>query len=180
MRKRWIIIILTVVAALAVSGITGSEYYTSQPQFCGFCHTTIKNPYDSWVESGHTDVKCVDCHFAPGKESFLKAGYRGTEQLFALLSPDAEAKEVQVSSKTSNLGCTTSQCHLGERFVYGKVNTADKVPFTHKPHDEMIIEGKILNCGTCHFDVESDKNHVVTQKTCYLCKGLDHILEAYF
>ena len=112
MRKRLIIIILTVVAALAVSGMAGSEYYASQPGFCGLCHT-MEKPYDSWVESGHKNVKCVDCHFAPGKESFLKAGYRGAEQLFAILSPDAEAIEVQVSSKASNLGCMTSQCHTG-------------------------------------------------------------------
>ena len=180
MRKRWIIIILTVVAALAVSGIVGSEYYTSQPQFCGFCHTTIKNPYDSWVESGHTDVKCVDCHFAPGKESFLKVGYRGAEHLFAILSPNVEAIEVQVSSKVSNLGCSTSQCHPGEKFVYGKVNLAEDVPVTHKPHEDRIIEGKTLNCGTCHSEVKSDENYTVLEKTSYLNDGLSHIINVYF
>lgn len=180
MNKKVFLIVLVVITVIAVSGIIGAEYYTSQSQFCGSCHTTMKNPYELWAESGHKDVQCVDCHFAAGKESFLKAGYSGAEQLFALLSPDVEAIEFQVSSKVNNLGCTTSQCHIGERFVYGKINTAENVPFTHKPHDEGIIEGKILNCGTCHFDLKSDKNHVVTQKTCYLCEGLNHIFEAYF
>lgn len=179
MRKRWIIIIVTVVAALAVSVIAGSEYYTAGPQFCGLCHTPEKS-YDSWIESGHKDAKCVDCHFAPGKESFLKAGYRGSEHLFAFLSPDAEAKEVQVSSKVSNLSCTTSQCHSGEIFLHGKVDLAENVPSTHKPHDDRIIEGKSLNCGTCHLNERSDEDYAVSEKTCYLCNGLNHIIESYF
>ncbi len=183
MRKRWIIIIITVVAALAVSGIAGSEYYTSQPGFCGLCHT-MEKPYDSWAKSGHMDVKCVDCHFAPGKESFLKARYRGAEHLFASLFPNAEATaeaiEVQVLSKESNLDCSTSQCHPKEKFVYGKVNLAENAPVTHKPHEDRIIEGKTLNCGSCHFNVKLDENYAVSQEPCFFCNGLKHILEVYF
>ena len=179
MRKRWIIIIITVVAALAVSGIVGSEYYTSQPGFCGLCHT-MKKPYDSWAQSGHMDVKCVDCHFAPGKESILKARFRVLEHISASLLPNAEAIEVRGPSKVSNLGCTTSQCHPGEKFLNRKIDFAENVPFTHRPHEDMIIEGKTLNCGTCHFDVKSDKNYTVSREACYLCNGLNHIIDVYF
>ena len=179
MNKKVFLIILTVIIGVAISGIVGSEYYAAGPQFCGLCHTPEK-PYDSWAKSGHMDVKCVDCHFAPGKESFLKAGYRGAEHLFAILSPDAEAQEVQVSSKASNLGCTTSQCHAGETSLHEKIDLAKNVPLTHKPHNDRIIEGKSLNCGICHLNVKADEDYTVSRKTCYLCNGINHILEVYF
>ncbi len=179
MRQRWIIIIIAAVAALAVSGIAGSEYYTSQPGFCGLCHT-MKKPYDSWAKSGHMDVKCVDCHFAPGKESILKAGYRGLEHIYAGLSPDAEAIEVRNTSSVSNPGCSTSECHPGGYSLNRKVDLAESIPFAHKPHDDRIIEGKRLKCGTCHSDVKSDENYTVSKKTCYLCNVLNHMLAVYF
>ena len=85
-----------------------------------------------------------------------------------------------MSSKVSNLGCTTSQCHLGEIFLHEKVDLTENVPLTHKPHDDRIIEGKSLNCGTCHLNVKSDEDYTVSQETCYFCNGLKHIIEVYF
>jgi nitrate/TMAO reductase-like tetraheme cytochrome c subunit len=182
MKKKYILILLIIVVVFAVSALAGSEYFTSQPEFCGSCHT-IKKSNDSWAESGHRDVKCVDCHFAPGKESILEAKLRGVEHLFASLFPDAEAIaeaiEVRGPSKVSNLGCTTSQCHPGEKFLNRKIDYAENVPFTHKPHDDRIIEGKTLNCGTCHLNVKADDNYTISKETCYLCEGLNHILEVY-
>ncbi len=109
MNKKIILIIMVVFVVVTVSVIAGSEYYASQPQFCGSCHTSMKTHYGSWAESGHEDVKCVDCHFAPGKESILTAKLRGAEHIYASLFPDAEANaeviEVRGPSKVSNLAC---------------------------------------------------------------------------
>ena len=176
MKRKTILIILAAMIVFAVSGIIGSEYYAARPEFCGLCHTS-KKPFDSWAKSGHRDVKCVDCHFAPGKESFLKAGFRGLEHLFASLSPDAEAIEVRVPSKVSSLGCATSQCHPAKKFLNRKIDSAENVPFTHKPHEDRIIEGAALNCGTCHFNMTLDKDHAVSREACYLCLALTHILK---
>lgn len=183
MNKKIILIIIVVFVAVTISVIAGSEYYTSQPQFCSSCHTTMKNPYDSWAKSGHMDIKCVDCHFVPGKESIMEAKLKGVEHLYASLFPDAEAIaeaiEVRGPSKVSSLSCTTSQCHPGEKFLNRKIDSAENVPFTHKPHDDRIIEGKTLNCGTCHSDVKADENYTISKETCYFCEGLNHILEVY-
>lgn len=177
MNKKWILIILAVGVIIAISGLIGSEYYTAQPQFCGSCHT-MKKPYDSWAKSGHRDVKCIDCHFAPGKESFLTAKFRGMEHFFLFLSSSVDAAEDQELLKISTPGCATSVCHIGERFPESKVKHAENVPSTHKPHEDRIIEGAALNCGTCHFDMKSDKDHAVSLEVCYLCLGLTHILNS--
>ena len=176
MNKKIILIIIVVFVAVTVSVIAGSEYYTSQQGFCGLCHT-MEKPFESWAESGHEDVKCVDCHFAPGKESFLTAKLRGLKHFFAFLFSSADAAEDQKLSKISTPGCTTSGCHIGEKLTDSKVNHADNMPSTHKPHEDRIIEGATLNCGTCHYDMESDKDHAVYREACYLCFALTHILK---
>lgn len=180
MNKKIIFIIIVVFLAVTISVIAGSEYYTSQPQFCGSCHTTIKDPYDSWAKSGHMDVKCVDCHFAPGGESIVEAKLRGVEHLYASLFPDAEAIAEAIEVRgPSKVSCATSQCHPGEKILNRKIDSAENVPFTHKPHVDGIIKGKTLNCGTCHSDVKADENYSTSKETCYFCEGLDHILEFY-
>jgi len=178
MNKKIILIIIVVFVAVTVSVIAGSEYYTSQQGFCGLCHK-MEMTFESWAKSGHEDVKCVNCHFAPGKESILKAKLRGAEHIFASLFPEANAEVIEVRgpSKVSNPGCSTTQCHIGEKFFNRKIDSAENVPFTHKPHIGGIIEGKTLNCGTCHYDMESDKDHAASREACYLCLALTHILK---
>ncbi len=180
MKKKTILIMFTLIAALAVSGIVGSEYYTAQPQFCGSCHNTIEKSYDSWTKSGHEDVKCIDCHFAPGKKSFIKARVAILEELYQNFAVTAEAEVIHYPFKAINRGCTTSECHPKEKPLYRKVNFAENIPKTHKPHKNLIIEGKILNCGTCHSNVKSGEDYTSSQEACYLCNGLNHILEIYF
>lgn len=183
LRKKTILIVLMVFTVLAVSGLAGTEYYTSQPEFCGLCHT-VEKPFDSWAKSGHEDANCVDCHFAPGKESILEANLRGIEQVFEAVFPDAEATaevgEVQIQSKASSISCSTSQCHPGKKSLNRRINSAENVPFTHKPHNDGIIEGKTLNCGTCHTEVKAAEDYAVSSVTCYFCNGFNHILEVYY
>jgi len=180
MMHRITLIILALVTVVVVAGVITAEHYTAQPQFCGSCHILINKPYDSWAESGHKAVECVDCHFVPGKESILAAKLRGVEHLFATLAAPVEANESQKLLKAGNFSCTTSECHLKGNSLSGKVDFAKDLPFTHKPHEDSIIEGKILKCGTCHSDVKSDEDYAVSQKICYLCNGLNHIIDVYF
>lgn len=162
------------IVIIAVSGIISAEYYSSQSQFCGSCHPAEKT-YDQWGKAGHGEVKCVDCHFAPGKESFLSARFSGMEHFLSFLSSSADATEVQKPSTTGNTGCTVSGCHTADKFPDGKVKLTEDFPSSHKPHEDRIIDGAILNCGTCHFDIKPDKDHVASQAACYLCLALTHV-----
>jgi nitrate/TMAO reductase-like tetraheme cytochrome c subunit len=62
MRKKTLLIILAVIVILVVAGVSGTEYYTSQPKFCGSCHI-MKKYYNSWEKSKHgeKDIACIDC-----------------------------------------------------------------------------------------------------------------------
>ena len=64
-----------------------AEYKTSQPQFCSSCH--IMEPYyETWeadVHGAKLEVACVDCHYAPGERTTLKAKFRGLSQVDELL-----------------------------------------------------------------------------------------------
>lgn len=176
MNKKWILIIIFVGFIITVSGLIGSEYYTAQPQFCGSCHS-MEKPYNLWARSGHMDVKCLDCHFAPGKESFLMAKFRGLEHLIAFLSSSVNAAEDEKLSGISATGCNTSGCHIGDMFPGSQVNHAENMPSSHKPHEDIIIEGAALNCGICHFDMKSDKQDAISQEACYLCLSLSHVIK---
>lgn len=169
MRKKTILIILGVLVVIAVSGLIGAEYYTSQPEFCGTCHI-MKKYYESWKNSKHgkKGVKCVECHYAPGEARTLKAKFKGLGQLFTYLA----TKDITVRkpSKVSDLSCTTSNCHpTDEKFLNKKVKFTEKIPYVHKTHEDKTIEGQKLHCDTCHQHIRTEKHFQVPQMACYLC-----------
>lgn len=168
MNKKIILTVLTVVVLIAVSGIVGSEYYTSQPKFCGSCHI-MKSYYKSWGKSKHGEknIACVDCHYAPGEHITLKAKFKGLGQLFSYLSE--EDKEVRKATIVSDSSCMTSACHPRETFYTQKVKFTERVPFVHKTHEDKTIEGQELHCDTCHQHVRGEKHFEVPRLACYLC-----------
>ena len=134
---------------ISATGLLTAEYYTSRPSFCGSCHI-MKSYYKSWEKSihGEKDVACVDCHYAPGEQSTLKAKFKGLGQLFSYLSE--EGKEVRKAAIVSDASCMTSACHPQETFYSKKVKFTEQVPFVHKTHADKTIEGQVLHCDTCH------------------------------
>ncbi len=178
-RKKTILIILTAIVALAVSGIAGSEYYASRPQFCGLCHT-MEKPNDFWIKSGHEDVKCVDCHYITGKGGFLKSKFKEAGQVFTHFSTYAKAEVVKKPLQFKKTGCSASNCHQREKLVDKKAGFTEDVPFTHKPHKDKVIKGQSLRCNTCHSEVKAEKSLEAAEEACYLCYGLFHISEVFF
>jgi nitrate/TMAO reductase-like tetraheme cytochrome c subunit len=55
---------IVVVIAGAI-GAVGFIEYSAQPNFCLNCHV-MEPYYESWATSSHKDVKCIECHYAPG------------------------------------------------------------------------------------------------------------------
>jgi nitrate/TMAO reductase-like tetraheme cytochrome c subunit len=184
MKIKIIFAVLFVMVVIAIAGIVGSEHYTAQPEFCGLCHT-MEKPDDLWVRSGHEVVRCVDCH-APVEKSSLKAKFKDLEQFFTdstinLFATYVEAEVIQEPAKASLFSCTTSECHQNDKILDKKVKFVENLPFTHKPHENQIMEGQILRCGTCHQNITTtDKHFEVSKETCYICFSVSHILEVYF
>jgi nitrate/TMAO reductase-like tetraheme cytochrome c subunit len=63
--------------------VAAAEYHTAKPQFCASCH--IMTPYyESWqkdMHGGKLEVACVECHYAPGERTTVKAQLRGLSQV---------------------------------------------------------------------------------------------------
>jgi nitrate/TMAO reductase-like tetraheme cytochrome c subunit len=134
--KRWLIgtaIVFTVLLVLGSTFVGVAEYKTSQPQFCSSCH--IMEPYyDTWAEDVHgskLDVACVDCHYAPGERTTLKAKFRGLSQVASYFSGRYGAGRPR--AYVSDLSCMTAQCHGDLRFM-DKPLSLGTVTFVHANH----------------------------------------------
>ncbi len=163
---RIILIILGLICILVIAGIVGSEWYTSQPDFCGSCHI-MKKSYISWGTSKHRLVKCVDCHYPPGKSHTVKAKFKGLGQLFTYFA--TKEKEVRKESKVLDESCMTSACHPKQKLKENTLKFKERVLYIHKTHFDKTIEGQTLHCDTCHSHVKADTHFEVSKEICFLC-----------
>ncbi len=168
MKKKIFLIILALIGVLAVLSIMGSNYYASQPEFCGSCHM-MKNYYDSWKSSKHgeEDIACLACHYAPETMYDIDANFKGLREFFTYFS--FGGGEIRMPRKIRDLSCMTSDCHPKEKFLDKKIDFTEKVPFIHKTHEEKTIEGQKLHCDTCHQHLTLKKHFEVSSKVCFLC-----------
>ena len=134
--RRWLVgtaIVCAVSLILGSTFIGVAEYKTSQPQFCSSCH--IMEPYyATWeadVHGSKLEVACVDCHYAPGERTTLKAKFRGLSQAASYFSGRYGAGRPR--AYVSNLSCMTAQCHGDLRFM-DKPLTLGTVKFVHANH----------------------------------------------
>lgn len=194
-------IIMALMMVMAVSGLTwAAEKSTAgsyeipapsipQPQvFCGYCHVTtypeiIKKGYESWRESKHKEVGCVQCHYPPpptDKEGQVVARETLPSGTHIPKKAPTHFSFVQIGggivktrSTIVNESCTTAACHggAGEKFMTKEIKLSDSVSFRHEPHvnNEELIPGLQLNCINCHQRETEEKHFEVSQATCNLC-----------
>lgn len=134
--KRFLIRFTVFVAVMAILGgvfLAVAEHHTSQPQFCSSCH--IMEPYyDSWAADLHGDklqVACVECHYAPGEQTTLKAKFRGLSQAASYFSGRYGAGRPR--AHVSNASCLTSKCH-GDLAFMDKPLLLGNAKFLHSRH----------------------------------------------
>ena len=134
--KRWLIrlgVVFGVILVLLASGLGVAEYRTAQPTFCASCH--IMEPYyDSWCKDVHGEklgVACVECHYAPGERTTIKAKFKGLSQVTSYFSGRYGATRPR--AHVSNLSCMSAKCHGDERFM-DKPIMLGTVQFTHAHH----------------------------------------------
>jgi nitrate/TMAO reductase-like tetraheme cytochrome c subunit len=134
--RRWlkragITAIVVITAGLGLTLV--AEHRTSQPSFCGSCH--IMQPYYiSWeqdIHGGKLDAACVDCHYAPGERTTVKAKLRGLSQVFSYVSGRYGATRPR--AHVSNLSCLTAKCH-GDGSFMDKPILLGTVTFVHAKH----------------------------------------------
>jgi nitrate/TMAO reductase-like tetraheme cytochrome c subunit len=143
--RRWakrlgITLVAILVAGVALLGV--AEHQTAKPDFCGSCH--IMEPYhESWQADLHgskLDVACVDCHYAPGERTTVKAKLRGLSQVASYVSGRYGATRPR--AHVSNDSCMTAKCHGDESFMEKEI-AVGTVRFKHANHlklDPQVLE----------------------------------------
>lgn len=134
--KRWlkILAILFVVGSLLGSTFVGvAEYHTAQPEFCASCHNMVPY-YESWEADLHgkkLEVACVECHYAPGERTTIKAKLRGLSQLASYFG--GRESVTRPRAFVADASCLTSKCHGDLEFMDKKLELG-KIEFTHANH----------------------------------------------
>jgi nitrate/TMAO reductase-like tetraheme cytochrome c subunit len=134
--KRWLVRLLIVFVGLSLFGgalVGVAEYKTSQPDFCASCH--IMEPYyKSWqadMHGGKLGIYCVDCHYAPGEKTTVKAKLRGLSQVASYVSGRYGATRPR--AHVDNASCLTSKCHGDMKFMEKPLKMGS-VTFAHAKH----------------------------------------------
>ncbi len=134
-------LLFALILLLLLSGglLAVAEHKTSQPQFCGSCH--IMEPYyESWeadIHGGKLNVACVECHYAPGERTTIKAKLRGLSQVASYFS--GRYGSTRPRAHVDNRSCLTSNCHGDMRFM-DKELSLGTVKFTHAKHMKLQDE----------------------------------------
>ena len=155
-----IVIAAIVVGALALGG--AAVPLTNHPKFCASCHT-IRPSYDSWVESTHKEVTCVDCHVRPGVAGFLhdkvRAGIKDTVIYIFGTPTDPHNLQAQVDSEVC-LSCHHAILRVSEIAVRDLPPPVKDVGLvmSHRKHMEAFTKrGQGEGCTTCHSRVVHEK-----------------------
>lgn len=126
-------ITLAILLVLGGGFLVVAEHRTSQPEFCASCH--IMEPYyESWHADLHgakLDIACVDCHYAPGERTTVKAKLRGLSQVASYFSGRYGATRPR--AHVDDRSCLTSKCH-GDMAFMDKEIMLGTVKFTHANH----------------------------------------------
>ncbi len=173
MKKR-ILVSVFLVIAFSLICVLSIESYTATTTFCGTkCHI-MEKPYASWQndkhgKTGKKEIRCVECHYAPGEKMTIEAKFKGLGQLFTYLSSDE--KEVRKATHIADLSCSTAKCHPAESYMEKKLPYGEKkkVHFTHKPHFDKTLPGQQMHCTTCHIKTSDAKHFEVPKELCYIC-----------
>lgn len=165
-RLSWPVRILVVVVGTGGFVVAAVEA-TGQPGFCNSCHI-MKPYYDSWTQSSHAEVNCLDCHLRPGLTGLIKGKINGLAQLVDCVVGRVGTKP---NATIVDASCLRSDCHATEKLA-SETFGCDGVRFPHDQHINQIVDGIKITCGTCHSHFEGNDHFRVDRNACFTCHFL--------
>ena len=147
----------------------GAVHHTAQPEFCNSCH--IMEPYyESWQDSKHAGVSCIECHYEPGTVETLEGKFKALSQLAKYVTRTQGTKPW---AEVSDQSCMRSGCH-SVRMLEGPVAFGD-ISFDHRHHLLESRRGRRLRCTSCHSQIVQGEHVSVTSSVCITCHFMpDH------
>ncbi|MCB9898576.1 MAG: NapC/NirT family cytochrome c [Planctomycetes bacterium] len=162
-----ILVTLSIVVAVGISvGGTGTFValeVTTQPEFCKSCHNMVPY-YESWQQSSHKNVTCVDCHYEPGLLETFEGKFKALSQLAKYVTSTEGSKPW---AEVSDYSCMRSGCH-SDRLLEGEIRFG-RIRFDHRDHLIGLRRDKQLRCTSCHSQIVQGNHLTVTPSTCFLC-----------
>lgn len=150
---------------LCFFGVFVAAYKISEmPFFCGLCHN-MKVYVDSWKESTHKNVACIECHYKPGFKNHLLGKWKDGQ--ISLVYFITGKKITKPHAEIDDASCLNKGCHkkedLQKNIVY------KNVIFNHLRHLEKMKREKQLRCTTCHSQIVQGTHITVTEVNCFIC-----------
>lgn len=165
-QMRWSVRILLLIVIMIIFSV-GAIEITGQPGFCNSCH--IMGPYyESWENSGHSKVNCLDCHLRPGFTGYVKGKINGLAQAVTCVVGRYGTKP---SAVVEDISCMRSECHSTEE-LETKNLVYSGMKFTHQVHVENVVDGIKISCGLCHSHIEGNEHFSVNKEICFTCHFL--------
>jgi len=147
--------------ALFIVASLFAMHMSSTPDFCGSCH--IMQPYyQSWKESKHNEIACVECHIPPGITAEFRKKY---EALSMVARYFTGTYGTNPWAEVDDAACL--RCH--ERRLLDGKELFHQVVFNHTPHLTETRRGLRLRCTSCHGQIVQGSHIAVTATTCALC-----------
>jgi len=141
LRSVWgYLVVLFLLATVTVASGMDVYHRTEMPQFCAGCHEMDEN-FESWNESLHADITCVDCHAKPGLAGFVEAKIAGMTQLWIHVTSDSieDIRINQNSRETVSENCV--RCHPGAL----RLEERSGLTMAHQRHADAGVA-----CIDCH------------------------------
>ncbi len=152
-------IVWALLFALAILVVLPSMYVSirsSDPEFCLSCHYE-KPFYDSWQQSTHSDIACIECH--------PNLRYRMPWLTFRYMMG---LYDMQVHANVQTDTCLS--CHEKEKLFAETVPVAGKKKsFSHKQHLSEPLRGVELRCASCHSHIVQGNHKSVEETVCFTC-----------
>ena len=168
--KKGILVLLLqggiILAVLGAAGTVGFLEYSAQPGFCDNCHNMVPY-YQSWLNSSHNTVACIECHYAPGIKAEAMGKVQAANQVVKYVTRTFEEKPW---AEIEDAACTREGCHIEQKLG---VVSFEGVRFDHAQHLGELRRGKDLRCTSCHSQIVQGEHLTVTPTTCNLCHFKD-------
>jgi nitrate/TMAO reductase-like tetraheme cytochrome c subunit len=146
-KKRYLILVVLGLAAVAAAFLFVPFYVTTTPGFCSNCH--IMDPFTtSWEHSTHSKFPCAKCHVKPGLVNHVVNQFAVSKNVY--LNVFGQAGMPQQIRSATNENCLQGGCHSTNR----KFSISGNLRIPHDDH----IELRGLQCKDCHFNVVHTKD----------------------
>jgi len=136
---------------------------TSRPRFCVACHQ-MRPYYDSWRASRHSQVPCLDCHYAAAGKSGLRRRIGGS---FQALQYAVRQYGEYPFTEVDDSNCLRGGCHQRQA-LRGKL-AYEGVVFDHAAHLGPSPTLAQVPCVVCHSRAAQGTHFAATDVACFLC-----------